>query len=101
MFNFFSSLLTWVFLIYISIVIPFPDFWAHIPLAPAPPVLYRCSPPHLPPITALAPPIKFTGGSVLAGPRASTSTGAFTRLFIPTYGVGAQGQSMYSLWVVA
>jgi len=40
-------------------------------------------------------------GSVLAGPRASPSTGALTRLFIATYAVGAQCQSMYNLWVVA
>jgi len=32
----------------------------------------------------------------LAGPRASPSTGALIRLFIATYEVGAQGQSMYS-----
>jgi len=37
------------------------------------------------------------GGSVLAGPRASPSTGALTRIFIATYGVRVQGQSMYSL----
>jgi len=53
------------------------------------------------PITALPPTITFTGGSVLAGPRASPSTGSLTRLFIVTYEVGVQGQSMYSLWVVA
>jgi len=29
------------------------------------------------------------------------STGALTRLLIATYEVGAQGQSMYSFWVVA
>jgi len=55
------------------------------------------STPHPPPITALPPTIMFTGGSVLAGPKASPSTGALTRLFIVTYEVGAQGQSMYSL----
>jgi len=68
----------------------------HLP-TPPPPLLYSCSPPHPPPITALPPTIMFTGGSVLAGPRASPSTGALTRLFIATYDVGAQGQSMYSL----
>jgi len=36
---FFSSLLTWVFLIYISIVIPFPGFQANIPLTPPLPLL--------------------------------------------------------------
>ncbi|EDM07188.1 rCG65918 [Rattus norvegicus] len=45
----------------------------------------RCSLPHPPHITALPPTITFTGGSVLAGPRASPSTGALTRLFIATY----------------
>jgi len=39
-------------------------------------------------------------GFSLGGPRASPSTGALTRIFIATYEVGAQGQSMYSLWVV-
>jgi len=92
----FSSLLTWVFLIYISIVIPFPGLpGQHFPNpSPSP------SPLHPPPITALPPTITFTGVSVLAGPRASPSTGALTRLFIATYEVAAQGQSMYSLWVV-
>jgi len=94
-----QSLLTWVFLIYISIVIPFPSFWANIPLTSPTPLLYGCSPPHLPPITALSPTITLTGGSVLARPRTSSSTGALTRLFIATYVVGAQGQSVYSLWV--
>jgi len=42
------SLLTWVFLIYISIVIPFPGFRANIPLTSPPPLLYGCSPPILP-----------------------------------------------------
>jgi len=97
----FLSLLTWVFLIYILIVIPLPGFRANIPLHPTPPLVYRCSPPHPPSITALLPTITFTGGSVLAGPRASPSTGDLTRIFIATYEVGAQGQSMYSLWVVA
>jgi len=55
----------------------------------------------LPLITTLPPTITYTGGSVLAGPRASPFTGAFIRLFIATYEVGAQGQSMYSLRVVA
>jgi len=41
------------------------------------------------------------GGPALAGPRASPSTGALTRLFIAIYAVGDQSQSMYSLWVVA
>jgi len=40
-------------------------------------------------------------GSVLVETRASPSTGALTRLFIATYEVGAQDQSMYSLRVVA
>jgi len=62
-----------------------------------PPLLYWCFPPHPPPITAFPPTITFTGGSVLAGPRASPSTGALTRICIATYEVGAQGQSMYSL----
>jgi len=101
LFLFFLSLLTWVFLLYISIVIPFPGFRANIPLAPPPPLVYGCSPPHPPPITDFPTTITFTGGSVLAGPRASPSTGALTRLFIATHEVGAQGQSMYSLWVVA
>jgi len=99
--HFFLSLLTGVFLIYISIAIPFPSFWANIPLTPAPPPLYCCSPPHPPPIVALPPTITLTGVSVLAEPRASPSTGALTRRFIATYKVGAQGQSMYSLWLVA
>jgi len=55
------------------------------------------SPHYLPPPST----IMFTGGSVLAGSRASPSTDALTRLFIATYEVGAQGQSMYSLWIVA
>jgi len=40
-FSFFLSffLLTWVFLIYISSVIPFPGFRANIPLIPPPPLL--------------------------------------------------------------
>jgi len=50
-FFFFLSLLTWVFLIYILILIPFPGFWANIPLTPPAPLLYLCSPPHPPPIT--------------------------------------------------
>jgi len=50
---FFPSLLTWVFLIYISIVIPLPSFWANIPLTPPSPLLYGCSPTHPPPITVL------------------------------------------------
>jgi len=41
------------------------------------------------------PTIPYTGGSTLAGLRASPSTGAPTRLFIATYAVGAEGQSMY------
>jgi len=53
------------------------------------------------PLPTLPPTIMITGGSVLAGPRASPSTGALARLFIATYEVGAQGQSMCSLWVVA
>jgi len=57
----FFPLLTWVFLIYISNVIPFPGFLANIPLTPPPPILYRCSPPHPPPITTLPPTITFTG----------------------------------------
>jgi len=93
----FFFLLTWVFLIYISSVIPFPSFRANIPLIPPPPLLYGCSLPHPPPIAALSPTIQFTGGSVLAGPRASPSTGALTRIFITTYEVRVQGQSMYSL----
>jgi len=71
------------------------------PPTPPTPLLYGCSPPHPPPITAFLPTITFTGSSVLAGPRASSSTGALTRLFIAAYEVGAQGQYMYSLWVVA
>jgi len=51
--NFF--LLTWVFLIYISSVIPFPGFRANIPLPP--PLPYGCSPPNPPPIAALPPPV--------------------------------------------
>jgi len=64
-----------VFLIYISIVIPLPAFRANITLNPPSPLLYVCSTPHLSPITALPPIIMFTGVSVLAGPRASPSTG--------------------------
>jgi len=100
-FVFFSSLLNWIFLIYIWIVIPFPCFQANILLTPSPSLLYECSPPHPSCITALPKTITFTGGSVFAGQRASPSTGALTRLFIATYAVGAQDQSMYSLWVVA
>jgi len=44
--KFFSSLLTWVLLIFISIIIPFPRFPTNILLPPPPPVLFRCSPPH-------------------------------------------------------
>jgi len=68
-----------------------------------PPLLYGCSHHHPHPITALSTTITFTGGSVLAGLRASPATGALalTRLIIATCEVGAQGQSMYSLWVVA
>jgi len=44
----FLPLLTWVFLMYIPIVIPFPDFQANIPLTP-PPSLYIGVPlPNLP-----------------------------------------------------
>jgi len=53
---------------------------------------------HLP-ITA-SPTIPYTEGPTLAGPRASISTGAPTRLLSATYAIGAQGQSMYSLWIV-
>jgi len=70
-FLFFSpSLLNWVFLIYISIVITFLGFQANIPLTPLP---FSMGVPLLnpPPITTLPPTIPFTGGSVLAGPRAS------------------------------
>jgi len=74
----------------------FPGFQANVPLTSSPPLLYGCSPPHPPPITTLSPIITFAGGSVLAGPRASPSTGALTRLFMATYEVGAQGQSMGS-----
>jgi len=66
------------------------------PPSPSPTLLYGCSTPHPPPITILPPTIPFTGGSVLAGPMASPSSGALTRLFIATYAVGAQGQFMYS-----
>jgi len=62
---------------------------------PAPSIWVFCSPAS--PITTLPSTITFTGGSVLAGPRASPSTGAPTRLFIAAYAVGAQAQSMYSL----
>jgi len=52
LFIYFLSLLTWVFLIYISIVIPFPGFQANIPL-PLPLPLYMGVPliilPPLPP----------------------------------------------------
>jgi len=99
--HFFPPLLNWVFLIYISNVITFIGFRANIPLAPPPPILYGYSPASPPPITALSPRILFTRGPALAGPRASPSTGALTGLFIATYAVGAQGQSMYSLWIVA
>jgi len=47
----FLFLLTWVFLIYISSVIPFPGFRANIPLPP--PLPYGCSPPKPPPIATL------------------------------------------------
>jgi len=47
-FFFFSSLLTWVFLIYISIVILLPGFWANIPLIPPAPLLYGLLLPILP-----------------------------------------------------
>jgi len=50
---FFFLSLTWVFLIYISNVIPFPGFRANIPLIPPHPLLYGCSPPHPLPIAAL------------------------------------------------
>jgi len=92
---FFLSLLTWIFLIYILIVIPFPSFQANIPLTSLTPSLWGF-PPHPPPITALSPNITFTGASVLAGPRASPSTGALPRLLISTYEDGAQGQSLGS-----
>jgi len=49
----------------------------------------------------LTPRIPLFKGPALAGPMASPSTDDLTRLFIATYAVGAQGQSMYSLWVVA
>jgi len=64
------------------------------PLTLPPPLIYGCYPAHPPPITALPARIPFTGGPALAGPRASPSTGALTRLFIATYAVGAQGQSL-------
>jgi len=82
---------------YILSVIPFPCFQAKVPLTPLPPLLYGCSPPHPPPIATLPPTIMFTGGSLFAGPRASPSTGDLTRIFIATYEVRVQGQSMYSL----
>jgi len=46
------SILNGMYLIYISIVIPFPGFQANIPRTPPPPLLYGCSPPHSPPITS-------------------------------------------------
>jgi len=49
------SLLTWVFLIYTSIVIPLLHFWANIPITPSPLLLYGCSPPNPPLITTLLP----------------------------------------------
>jgi len=55
----------------------------------------------LPSLWPSPPTITFTGDLALAGPRASPSTGALTRLFTATYAVGAQGQSMYTLWVLA
>jgi len=101
--SFFSpSLLNWLFLIYISNVIPFPSFQANIPLTPLTPLLFGCSPSHPPPHYCPPPTIPFTGGPALTGPRASSpSTGANTRLFIATYAAEAQDQFMYSLWVVA
>jgi len=71
------------------------------PPTPPSPLRYGCSPLHPPPITTLPPTITFTGDTVLAGPRAFPSTGALTRIFIATYEVRVQGQSMHSLWVVA
>jgi len=48
---FFSpSWLTWVFLIYISIVIPFPGFWTNIPLTPLLPFYMSFPLPILPPL---------------------------------------------------
>jgi len=86
----FSSLLTWVFLIYISIVIPFPSFRANIPLnLPLP--FYMCVPLPILPHYCPSPNNHVTGGLVLAGPRASPSTDALTRLFIVTYAVGSPG----------
>jgi len=55
---------------------PSPSIWVF----PSPSSSHYCPPPT----------ILFIGGSVLAGPRASPSTGALTRLFIATYAVGAQ-----------
>jgi len=84
-----------VFLIYISIVIPFPSFQTNISpsrwVFPSPHSPHYCPPPNN----------TVHWGPALAGPRASPSNGALTRLFIATYAVGAQGQSLYSLWVVA
>jgi len=105
----FFFLYTSVFFIFINLGISYLHFDCYSlslfpgqhPYNPFPILLYRCSPSHPPLITALTLTITFTGGSVLAEPRAFSSTGAFTRIFIDTYEVGAQGQSMYSLWVVA
>jgi len=85
------------FLIFINLSISYIHFDCYsrswFPGQHPPPLLYGLPRPN----TTLPPTITFTGGSVLAGPRASPSTGALTRLFIATYEVGAQGQSKYSL----
>jgi len=73
----------------------------HLPKPSLSPSLWVFPSPSSPHYRPPPPTITFTGGSVLAAPRASTSTGTLTRLFIATYEVGAQGQSMYSLWIVA
>jgi len=54
---------------------------------PCPSPSICASPSHPPHITTLPSTITFTEDSVLAGPRASPSTGALTRLFIATYEV--------------
>jgi len=82
------------FFIYISNVITFPGF---LSVSPDPLPLPHMGIPHIHPLYYTH--IPCTGGPTLAGPRASPSTGAPTRLFSATYAIGAMDQFMYSLSV--
>jgi len=75
-------------------------FPGQIPLTPPTPLLYGCALPHPPPNYPPHPNNHIHWGFILSRTKGFPFTVALTRLFIATYAVGAQGQSMYSLWVV-